>query len=135
MPFLTLQEEETMPFLTLQETMEPTNVGEGGGEMVIFHERPFLHKMPFLTLQEIEWLSMEMERNPKAFLPYHYINSFGVLKIPPGFKAERNHKAIAKTPSRVSEKQHNSDLQIKAYLQEKWRQERYKSKSCVKQNP
>jgi hypothetical protein len=85
--------------------------------------RPKLTKMPFLTLQEIEWISMEMEHNPKAFLPYQDINAFSVLKIPPGAEAECNHKAMAKTPWKVLGKRPSDDLLIKAFLQTKRRQE------------
>jgi hypothetical protein len=124
MRFRTLQEEETMPFLTLQETMEPTNAGEGGWDRRTFHDRPFLYRMGFLTLQEIEWLRMEMGPSPQAFLPYQDINSFGVLKIPPGAEAERNHKAFAKTPGLVPGKRAGGDLLIKTFLQKKRRQKR-----------
>ena len=91
--------------------------------MAMFHWHPSLHKMPFLTLQEIKWLSMEMERNPKVFLPYQDINSFGVLKIPPGAEAERNHKAVAKAPWKVLGKRPSAELLIKAFLQTKRTQE------------
>jgi hypothetical protein len=144
-------QEVMMPFLTLLETMEPTNVGDicdnlehrykqgykknredEGKQMVMFHDLPFKGMNSF-GVPSCGYFPVE--RNHKAFTktPKHLGES--QKKDNAGDSRLSNHKAFTRAPSRVSEKRHDSDLHIKAYLQEKLRQERYESKSSVKQDP